>query len=209
MEHERDELERRLGDELRRRADALPPAPGVGPSTLRRARRRIARTVTVGVLAVALAGLGAFVTIARLADPPPSVPGGGRTDVAPQEPPNPRIRFDGSFGADGCAYEGPRTVPAGRDLTFELTNGGEVDFFVDVLRFSEGKGFDDLVAYVNDPAFDPAVRPEWARSQGVFLAVPGETTSWARGLVPGDYAVACFTTDPARLWLLTPLTAEG
>ncbi|HZD17733.1 MAG TPA: hypothetical protein VE669_06300, partial [Actinomycetota bacterium] len=177
-------------------------------SLFRRTRRRIALSVTAGVLAVGLAGIGAVVAVTRLGDTPRTVPGGGGR-IAPQGPLNPRIRFDGSFGDLGCAYDGPRTVPADQDVTFELTNDGEVDFFVDILLLTDGKGFRDLVEYATDPAEDPQVRPEWAVSSGVFLALPGSEASWSRTLPAGDYAVACFTTDPARLWLLTPLTADG
>lgn len=208
MQKDQNRFEKQLEEELRRRANELPPAPPITPSVLRRTRGRIARTTTIAVVALGLAGFGAVAVITRLMDVPTTVPGGERTDVGPQEPSNPRIRFDGSFGDLGCTYEGPRSVPADEDITFELTNDGEVDFFVDVLRLAEGKGFEDLVAYVNDPAFDAAVRPEWVDSEGVLLALPEERTPWTRALPPGEYAVACFTTDPGRLWILAPLTAE-
>lgn len=207
MGHERTDLETRLEEQLRRKANELPALPGLPPTLLRRTRWRIVRTVAVGATALGLVGLGAFVTITRLAETSGTMPGGGAAVMDPGEAATPRVTFDGTLRDNGCTFDGPRTVGADEAMTVELENGGEVDFFVEFVSLMQGKTFSDLVAYVDRSG--GVERPSWVGSEGALLAVPGDQVSWTRTLAPGDYAVVCFTTHPARLWILAPLTAQG
>ncbi|HEX6262596.1 MAG TPA: hypothetical protein VF097_07105 [Actinomycetota bacterium] len=202
MESHENEVEASLREMLRQKAGTLPPPRGLSAPALRRTRLRIARTITTAALVLGLSGFAATAALDRLTGTSEVTPGGASFVQGATV----RIRFDGSLGDLGCSHDGPRTVSAREEVTFGLTNDGRVDIVVDVLRFAEGKGFDDLVAYVEDPREDPEVAPEWATSQHAFRASPGQRESWTRALTPGEYGVVCYTTDPPRLWLLSPLT---
>src|SRR2546428_2256939 len=82
-----DDMDDRVRDLLRRKADDLPPHRGVPRSVMSRARRRIAlNALAVGVAAVVVAG-GAFAGVRALVASPPGVPGGLPTpSVVPNTP---------------------------------------------------------------------------------------------------------------------------
>ncbi|HEX6206917.1 MAG TPA: hypothetical protein VF058_01015 [Actinomycetota bacterium] len=196
------EVEASLRELLREKAGSLPPPSGLSPPALRRTRLRIARTVTAAALVLGLSGLGAAAVLERVTGTGEVRPGG----TSFVQGATLRVRFDGSLGDLGCSHDGPARVSARDEVTFVLTNDGRVDVVLDVLRFAEGRDFDDLAAYVEDAQEDPRVAPEWAASQEAFRSSPGQRESWTRALSPGDYGVVCYTADPPRLWLLSPLT---
>src|SRR5947209_20078779 len=82
-----DDMDDRVRDLLRRKADDLPPHRGVPRSVMSRARRRIALNALAALVAVAVVGGGAFAGVRALVASPSVVPGGSPApSVVPTTP---------------------------------------------------------------------------------------------------------------------------
>jgi len=98
------------------------------------------------------------------------------------------VRFDGTT----CVDERPPTIAAGDwKLDIESTVGGTT--IVVVVRFHEGAGWDDLLAYART-AKDPTAQPDFLDAPyGAFLEAAGTSVVIA-ALTPGTYGIVCLRT---------------
>ena len=90
------------------------------------------------------------------------------------------------------SFDAPAELPAGL-TTFRLVNRGPGLHHVQLVRFGEGKTFEDFMAALK--AGGPP--PKWVTMEGGPNPVElGDTSSTTLTLEPGNYAMLCFIPDP-------------
>lgn len=97
-----------------------------------------------------------------------------------------------SFDGTNCTVIGPTDNNAGV-LTLIFSNRSEGQAKVEVGRLMDGKTIQDLVEDTKDRPTGYA--PEWVTVMGFWdqkTIVPGETASFRRFIVEGDYGILCF-----------------
>jgi len=99
-----------------------------------------------------------------------------------------------TFDGDGCKYQGSKEVSES-DISVRVDNQSEGALMLDVLRFQEGKTYEDLVAYFGSGA-GPAELPSWSRSVASMPASARESVSVGMALSAGNYALVCSTELP-------------
>jgi uncharacterized cupredoxin-like copper-binding protein len=90
------------------------------------------------------------------------------------------------------SFDAPAELPAGL-TTFRLVNRGPGLHHVQLVRFGEGKTFDDFMAALK--AGGPP--PKWVTMEGgPNPSELGDTSTTTLTLEPGNYAMLCFIPDP-------------
>jgi uncharacterized cupredoxin-like copper-binding protein len=108
------------------------------------------------------------------------------------------------------AFDAPAELPAGL-TTFRLVNQGPSLHHVQLVKFGEGKTFDDFMAALK--AGGPP--PKWATMEGgPNPSELGDTSSTAVMLEPGNYGMLCFIPGPDGIphvakGMVRPLTVTG
>jgi uncharacterized cupredoxin-like copper-binding protein len=90
------------------------------------------------------------------------------------------------------AFQGIPAQIAPGPVSFELTNEGEDEHEMGLIRLGEGADLDELLASEEEPS------PDQAEEVGFTFAPPGEGGVYlnAEDLTPGTYAVVCFIPGP-------------
>jgi hypothetical protein len=118
--------------------------------------------------------------------------------------------------AKDYGFDAPATIPAGL-TTLHLMNQGKELHQAELIKLTEGKTYDDLIAAVK--AMKPNVPPPtWVVFDGgPNAAAPGGTAASTQTLEPGNYAIVCFIPSAdgqphimkgmSRSLVVTPSTA--
>lgn len=108
-------------------------------------------------------------------------------------------------------FDTPETVAAGA-TTINMTDSGQQQHEMVLIRIEDGHTLDDLEAAISDPSGEP---PDWVTLQPSLSAVaPGQSATFSVNLTPGSYAMLCFIGDPesgqphAALGMVTTFTAQ-
>ncbi len=108
-------------------------------------------------------------------------------------------------------FDAPQTVAAGA-TTIGMTDTGQQQHEMVLIRIEDGHTIDDLETAIADPSGEP---PDWVTLQPSLAAVaPGQSATFSVSLTPGSYAMLCFIGDPqsgqphAALGMVTTFTAQ-
>ncbi len=100
----------------------------------------------------------------------------------------PTVVYDG----ETCTYIGPETVDPG-PVRMTLDNRSGTRARIDILRFPDGKSFDDLVAYVDSgEAATNQDSPDWVDQTRKIRAPANQMMGANRTLSDNTYGILCY-----------------
>jgi uncharacterized cupredoxin-like copper-binding protein len=156
---------------------------------------------------VPLAVLAGLVLASCRSDKPPAAEAGAPAAAAPAGSAAPSTV---TVIATDYSFDAPGELPAGL-TTFRLVNRGPSIHHIQLVKFGEGKTFDDFMAALK--AGGPP--PKWATMEGgPNPSELGDTSSTMVTLEPGNYAMLCFVPGPDGVphvakGMVRPLTVTG
>ena len=156
---------------------------------------------------VPLAVLAGLVLASCRSDKPPAAEGGASAAAAPAGSAAPSAV---TVTATDFSFDAPAELPAGL-TTFRLVNRGPSIHHIQLVKFGEGKSFDDFMAALK--AGGPP--PKWATMEGgPNPSELGDTSSTMVTLEPGNYAMLCFVPGPDGIphvakGMVRPLTVKA
>ena len=138
---------------------------------------------------VPLAVLAGLVLASCRSDKPPAAEAGAPAAAAPA---GSAASSAVTVTATDYSFDAPAELPAGL-TTFRLVNRGPSIHHIQLVKFGEGKTFDDFMAALK--AGGPP--PKWATMEGgPNPSELGDTSSTTVTLEPGNYAMLCFIPGP-------------
>jgi uncharacterized cupredoxin-like copper-binding protein len=156
---------------------------------------------------VPLAVLAGLVLASCRSDKPPAAEAGAPAAAAPAGSAAPSAV---TVTATDFSFDAPAELPAGL-TTFRLVNRGPSIHHIQLVKFGEGKSFDDFMAALK--AGGPP--PKWATMEGgPNPSELGDTSSTMVTLEPGNYAMLCFVPGPDGIphvakGMVRPLTVKA
>lgn len=156
---------------------------------------------------VPLAVLAGLVLASCRSDKPPAAEAGASAAAAPAGSAAPSAV---TVTATDFSFDAPAELPAGL-TTFRLVNRGPSIHHIQLVKFGEGKSFDDFMAALK--AGGPP--PKWATMEGgPNPSELGDTSSTMVTLEPGNYAMLCFVPGPDGIphvakGMVRPLTVKA
>lgn len=97
-----------------------------------------------------------------------------------------------TFTATEYAYDGPESIPAG--LTrLELVNAGEQEHMLWTIKLDEGRGLEDIMAFMGAMESNPQI-PDWLEFYGGVTAAAGDTMAYTIDLPTGNYLLVSFSS---------------
>ena len=153
---------------------------------------------------VPLAVLAGFALASCRSDKPPAAEAGAPAAAAPAASSTVTVT------TTDFRFDAPAELPAGL-TTFRLVNQGPSLHHLQLVKFGEGKTFDDFAAALK--AGGPP--PKWVTMEGgPNPSELGDTSSTTVALEPGNYAMICFIPGPDGIphvakGMVRPLTVTG
>jgi hypothetical protein len=205
------DVEDQVKELLREMAQEVPAYRDVPPDLKVRARQRIAATIAGGALLIAIAVLltGAGLRALDLGTAP--VPAISVTPSSPT-PVSTTTAMKVSFSQEGCSYNGPARVPAGR-VTIRVRNRSKDGLYFALLSIAGGHTYADLQRWTTGP--DRNRPPAWvATIDDADIAPSYGRHNTSLDLSAGLYGIVC-GTPKARdaglipLWTPASFTVTG
>jgi len=116
----------------------------------------------------------------------------------------PTVVYDG----EACTYIGPETVAPG-PVRMTLDNRSDIRARIDILRFPEGRTFEDLAAYVDSG--DAAANqdsPDWVDQTRKIRAPANQLMGANRTLFDNTYGILCYIGESAPFEIQAVATFE-
>lgn len=119
----------------------------------------------------------------------------------------PTVVYDG----EACIYIGPETVDPG-PVRMTLDNRSDTRARIDILRFPEGKTFEDLAAYVESGEADANQdSPDWVDQTRKIRAPANQLMGANRTLFDNTYGILCYIgeTEPFEIQAVATFEVVG